>query len=210
MVRTGSRLCDVGTDHAYLPVSLLLDGRITSAIASDLRTGPLENAKSTVTACSVSDRVELRLSDGLQRIGSDEADDVVIAGMGGILISEILLSAPGFQRENIKFILQPQTHDEVLRRRLLENGFEITEEKACFEDGKVYICMSAIFTGKICEHSETEIMLGGYPDYDDEASKAFVQKKLKRIHTRINALEKMNVQNDELAVLKEIVGSAEK
>ncbi|MBP9988080.1 MAG: SAM-dependent methyltransferase [Ruminococcus sp.] len=205
MVRQNSRIADVGTDHAYLPAFLILNGMAESAIASDLRTGPLENAKSTVKAYGLEKKVELRLSDGLECICSDEVDDVVIAGMGGILISEILEKSNGFMRENLKFIFQPQSHDEVLRKWLFDNGFEILEEKSCFEDEKVYIAMSAAYTGKISSHGQAEIMFGNYPSLSDESSKAFVNKKLKRIHTRINALEKTETQADELELLKEIV-----
>lgn len=209
MVRENSRIADVGTDHAYLPASLILDGTAKHAIASDLRKGPLENAKSTVEANNLTDKIELRLSDGLKSVYGDEVDDVVIAGMGGILISEILEKSEGFKRENIKFILQPQSHDEDLRKWLFDNGFEICEEKACFEDDKVYIAMSAFYTGKVTKHSNVEILLGSYPKYDDEASKAFVAKKMKRVHTRVNALEKIGAENDELKKLREIIQEVE-
>ncbi|MBQ7043100.1 MAG: SAM-dependent methyltransferase [Clostridia bacterium] len=205
MVRQGSRLADIGTDHAYLTASLILDGTVKSAIAADLRKGPLENAEATVISYGIADKVELRLSDGLTAILPEEADDIVIAGMGGILISEILGAAPWVKNEKYKLILQPQSHDEVLREWLWDNGFEITQEDACFDDGKAYICMSAAYTGVSSSHSEAEILLGGFADKTDEASSAFVERKLHRVRVRLDALKKSDAENDEIQVLQNII-----
>ncbi len=205
MVRAGSRLADIGTDHAYLPVSLILDGTIPCAVAADLRKGPLENAAATVRNYKIADKVELRLSDGLNAICPDEIDDIVIAGMGGILISEILQAAAWVKNKNIQLILQPQSHDEVLREWLWENGFEIIKEDAAFEDGKVYICMAAIFSGQTVTHSETEILLGGFLKKHDEASLAFCEKKLHRARVRLEALKNSDPQNAEIKALQKII-----
>ncbi len=205
MVRCGSRLADIGTDHAYLPASLILDGTVKSAIAADLRKGPLENAEATVRTHSIADKVELRLSDGLNAVCPDEVDDIVIAGMGGILISEILQNAPWVKNENIQLILQPQSHDETLRKWLWDNGFEITKESACFEDGKVYICMAAVFSGQATAHSEGEILLGGFCKNDGEACVAFCEKKLRRVKVRLAALKESDPENAEIKALERIL-----
>ena len=205
MVRKDSRLADIGTDHAYLTASLILDGTVKSAVAADLRKGPLENAEATVKAYGIADKVVLRLSDGLTAISPEEADDIVIAGMGGILISEILSAAPWVKNEKYKLILQPQSHDEVLRAWLWDNGFEISEEASCFDDGKSYICMSAFYTGQSSAHSEAQILLGGFAEKDDEASAAFVEKKLRRVRVRLDALGKSDADNAEIEALKRII-----
>lgn len=205
MVRKGARLADIGTDHAYLPSALILDGTVPCAVAVDLRKGPLENAEATVRANSIEDKVELRLSDGLNSVLPDEADDIVIAGMGGILIKEILEAAPWVKNKDKLLILQPQSHSEDLRKYLFDNGFVILRENACFDDSKVYICFSANYTGTVTEHSQSENLLGGYKDKNDEASKAYVQKKLKRILTREKALSKLDKGNEELAILRNII-----
>ena len=111
MVRKGSRLADIGTDHAYLPAALILDGTVPCAIAADLRKGPLENAEATVKNYGIAEKVQLRLSDGLKCVNSSEVDDIVIAGMGGILISEILEAAPWVKNENIR-IYTPKKHEK--------------------------------------------------------------------------------------------------
>lgn len=205
MVRAGSRVADIGTDHAYLPTALILEGKIPSAIAADLRKGPLENAEATVRSYSIADKVQLRLSDGLKLVMPDEADDIVIAGMGGILITEILTAAPWVKDKAKRLILQPQSHSEDVRKYLSDNGFEIIEETACFEDGKVYICMCAEYTGIKTDHSEAEIFLGKFIDRNDEASLAFKEKKLKRICVRLEALTKTQPDCGEIATLRKIL-----
>lgn len=210
MVRFGSRVADIGTDHAYLPTALILSGKIPSAVAADLRRGPLENAEETVRLNSIEDKVRLCLSDGLKGVSPDEVDDIVIAGMGGILISEILTDAEWVKSKKYKLVLQPQSHDENVRKFLFENGFAITEEKACFEDGKVYICIAAVFTGEIIPHSEAEIMLGSFLKRNDEASAAFKEKKLKRIKARLSAINTHGGDIAEKKRLEEILREAEK
>lgn len=205
MVRTGSRVADIGTDHAYLPAALILEGKIPSAIAADLRKGPLENAEATVRAYGIADKVQLRLSDGLKLVLPEEVDDVVIAGMGGILIAEILSSALWVRDKSKRLVLQPQSHSEDVRKFLFDNGFEIIDETACFEDEKVYICMCAEFTGVVSQYSDAQILLGKFIDGNDAASSAFKEKKLKRVRTRLEALSKSNPDSEELAALKKIL-----
>lgn len=205
MVRNGSRLADIGTDHAYLPAALILNGKIPFAIAADLRKGPLENAEATVRTYGIADKVTLRLSDGLKAFFPDEADDIVIAGMGGILITEILSAAEWVKNPDIRLILQPQSHSEDVREYLFANGFEILSESSCTEDGKAYICMCAEYTGNVTEHTRAEILLGPFPKRDDEASKAYVAKKLKRVSVRLDALKKSAPESDEVKKLQEII-----
>lgn len=205
MVRQGSRVADIGTDHAYLPACLILEGKIPSAIGADLRKGPLENAEATVRANNIADKVQLRLSDGLNFVMPDEVDDIVIAGMGGILIAEILTAAPWVKDKSKRLILQPQSHSEDVRKYLFDNGFEIMEENACFEDGKVYICLCAEYTGNIQSHTEGEILFGKFIGRTDEASKAFKDKKLKRINIRLQALRNTDPDNVEIIKLQNIL-----
>ena len=210
MVRYGSRVADIGTDHAYLPTTLILSGKIPSAVAADLRKGPLENALETVRSNHIEDRVQLRLSDGLKCVSPDDADDIVIAGIGGILISEILTAAEWVKNEKYKLILQPQSHDEDVRRYLFVNGFNITDETVCFEDGKIYICIGAVYTGSITSHSEAEIMFGSLLTRHDEAAEAFINKKLKRITARLSALNAHGGAEDEKERLEAIIKEVEK
>lgn len=142
-VPDGARLADVGTDHAYLPVWLLREGRIPYAIASDIRQGPLEHARRTAEAYGVAAQMDFRLCAGLDRIAPDEADAVVVAGMGGETIVSILSAAPWLRESGAVLLLQPMTKAEVLRRWLAENGFRIASEHLVEAKGTIYAVLRA-------------------------------------------------------------------
>ena len=114
-VRQGAHLADVGTDHAYLPVWLTLQGRVASAIASDLRRGPLDRARETGRRYGVGDRITFRLGNGLAAVAPEECDTIVIAGMGGENIAQILAAAPWTADGRHTLLLQPQSRAEALR-----------------------------------------------------------------------------------------------
>lgn len=140
LVQSGARVADVGTDHACLPVWLLLHGRVASAIASDLREGPLERARETGRIYGAQD-VDFRLCSGLSEIGPEEADTIIIAGMGGENIAAILSAAPWTADGLHTLLLQPMTHAETLRFFLSEHGYRITREALVRDRGAVYPCM---------------------------------------------------------------------
>jgi len=127
-VAPGARVADVGTDHGKLPVWLMLQGRISAAIASDIREQPLCNARETVAKNGLSGRIQLRLCDGLAGITAHEVDTVVIAGMGGDTIAAILAAAPWTKDGAHRLILQPETASVRLRRFLYDNGYTILDE----------------------------------------------------------------------------------
>lgn len=138
-VPAGARLADVGTDHAYLPVWLLLRGRITSAIASDLREGPLRRAGETAQSYGVS--LDRRLCNGLAGIAPEECDTVVIAGMGGENIAAILAAAPWTGQGGHTLLLQPQSKAEDLRCFLMDHGYAIRREALVLDRGTIYPAM---------------------------------------------------------------------
>lgn len=141
MVQPGSRVADIGTDHGYLGIYLLQSGAARHVIACDLRKDPLENARRNAKLFGVDGEMELRLSDGLEKILPDEVDTVVMAGMGGDLIQKILSQCPWRKREGLQFILQPQSAGNVLRRWLCEDGFEIRHEEPVQDGHFLYTVM---------------------------------------------------------------------
>ncbi len=157
-VRPGAAMADVGTDHGYLPVRLLLDGTIPFAVASDLRAGPLARARETARRFGVEDRISFRLCDGLSGIRADEADSVAIAGMGGDTIATILAAAP-WVREGKQLLLQPMTHGEALRGWLWENGFQI-ERELLAREGKRFYCVIEAGGGEMPPLSPAELWVG--------------------------------------------------
>lgn len=142
MVPQGARLVDVGTDHAYLPTALLLEGRIPFAIAADVREGPLSRARATAQEYGCSDRVDLRLCDGLSGIRREEVDAVVIAGMGGETIAHILSAVDWIKDDSLTLILQPMSTQAELRRWLWQNGFSISWEKTVMEGELLYTLLN--------------------------------------------------------------------
>ena len=142
LVPMGGRLADVGTDHAYLPTALLLEGKISFAIAADLRQGPLLRAKETARKYGCQDRMAFRLCDGLKGIHPEEVDAIVIAGMGGETIAQILAASPWVQERSIPLVLQPMSSLPELRRWLQANGYQIQEERLAQEEDTFYVVMS--------------------------------------------------------------------
>lgn len=137
LVPQGCRFADIGTDHAYLPVWLLQNQVITSAIAGDLRKGPLDHARATARRFGCTEQLSFRLSDGLNAFTPHEADCIAIAGMGGEAIRSILSAAP-WTKEDVRLILQPQTNVPELRVWLSESGYHIHQEQCIREEGRWY------------------------------------------------------------------------
>ena len=142
-VRMGSRLADIGTDHALLPVALVRSGVCPYAVASDIRTGPAERARRAVEEAQLADRIEVRLGPGLSVLQPEEADDLVIAGMGGETIVSILGEAPWIRSSHFRLILQPMSRPEVLRRWLHRAGFLLEAEPAVEDGGHLYSILRA-------------------------------------------------------------------
>lgn len=160
-VRDNTVLADVGTDHAYLPTYLITHNKIQSAIACDLRKGPLENAKQTILQYGCSEKIECRLGDGLSPICEGEVQDVTIAGMGGETIVSILQKCPWIQDSNIRIIVQPMTHIEDVHRYAYEKGFDIIEEQAITEQHHSYVVMVLQFSGiEKKKYSDIDLFLG--------------------------------------------------
>ena len=148
---------DIGTDHAYLPVWLLLNGRIDRAIAADLREGPLSRAQETAAQYGVTDKVSFRLCDGLTGIREGEADVIAIAGMGGETIASILAAAPWTRK--CKLLLQPMTSFPDLRSWLQQNGFTIEKEIVSREGNRLYSIWT-VTGGEMRELTPAELLVG--------------------------------------------------
>ena len=140
----GSSVCDVGCDHGYLSAALYLSGGFSRITATDIGEKPLTNARKNFQKLGV-EGVELILSDGLSKVGKEKAQCVVIAGMGGDVISGIIDRCP--YKNEVSFVLQPMTNSKVLRLYLAEKGFRIQKEQAIAENGKIYSVMLCRFGG---------------------------------------------------------------
>ena len=141
-VPQGARLADIGTDHALIPVALLRRGQITCAIASDIGTGPLESAARTARQFGFEQEVSLRLGAGLCTVKPEEADTIVIAGMGGETIAQILQNGAWAMDGSHLLLLQAMTAQPELRQFLAENGCKIQKETLCAEGKRMYTVMT--------------------------------------------------------------------
>jgi tRNA (adenine22-N1)-methyltransferase len=137
-VPKGSKLVDIGSDHAYLPCFLAKKGIIPYAIAGEVVAGPFESARKQVLADGLSEIIDVRLGDGLDVIQPGEVDCITIAGMGGALIRSILERGKDKLSSVRRLVLQPNIGAISIRQWLLENGWELVDEKILEEDGKIY------------------------------------------------------------------------
>lgn len=136
------RVIDVGCDHAQLCALLVTEYGVEHAFASDIRPGPLENARRTIAELGLESRITPVLSDGLDAFGTGDGDTVIIAGMGGEEMTLILSRAPWAGDNGGQVVLQPMTNIPKLRQWLAENGYDVKKERVIQEGRKVYTAMN--------------------------------------------------------------------
>ncbi len=141
-IPSGSRVVDVGTDHARLPVWLMQNG-FNSVTATDISTGPLEKAKALIAKLGFEDRIKLIQTDGLSGISLEDVDVITISGLGGENIVDVLIKAPHIAGRTLRLVLSPTTSANELRAYLLENGFAFAGERLCADAGRLHeiICV---------------------------------------------------------------------
>ena len=176
-VEPGCRcLADIGTDHGYIPAALLLEGRVQRAVASDIAPAPLDRARATAERWGLTERMDLRLGNGLEVLAPGEADAVVIAGMGGDTLVDILAAAPWCRETAL--LLQPMSRAEVLRPWLAENGFAIRRERLVQDRGVFYPILDV--SGGEMALSESEAW-GGVLLGDDPLWGRFLEEQILRL-----------------------------
>lgn len=189
LVRCNRKTVDVGTDHGYLPAFLVMNGKTDRAIAADIGIGPLENAKKTIDKYDLGDKIETILSNGLEKIPHD-TEEIIIAGMGGTLIAEILSKAEWIRHEGIHLVLQPMTHSYDVRKFLYENGFYIDTEKFCTDDGRDYVVISAYFSDEYVRLYEFYYYFGNVATGSTESERGYIKRQYFYIRSRYEGLKK--------------------
>lgn len=195
MVTEGNRLVDVGCDHGYLPLYLYLNKKIPSAIAMDVRPGPLSRAREHIAEYGLEKYIETRLSDGLLALSPGEGDTLTIAGMGGPLMERILTAKEEVRESFRELILQPQSDIPHFRRFLGEIGWEIVEEEIVLEDGKFYPMMKAV-------RGEARTVPGDMPYTPEEAFGGLLLKKRHPV-PKLYLERELRIRNEILEKLKE-------
>ena len=175
MVDQEARVADIGTDHAYLPIQLVKEGKVDYAIASDVAAGPLQNAEKDIVAAGLKDKIETRLGSGLETVSAqDRIDTVVIAGMGGKLMTNILDEA---WSENFHFatlILEPNVGEPGVREWLSTHKYQIIDEKIISEAGHIYELIKAQKVESTIRLTDRQIFFG--PEILKEKNQVFYQK----------------------------------
>ncbi len=200
LVPKGARVCDIGCDHGYLAIYLRLQGIAKNVIAADLNELPLSRAESNIKKLNA-DNIDLRLCDGLSGIEKNEVDTIIIAGMGGNVISGIIERCEWAKNNGLTFILQPTTSAEILREFLCTNGFEISSETVIFENNKLYSVMVVKFTGKTKTYPNGFYYIGKVTPNTDDGVK-YMQKQQKRLIAAAKALESIPEKQTEYLEFK--------
>lgn len=166
-VTAGNRVCDVGCDHAWIPLYLVQQGISPGALAMDVREGPLKQAQEHIAEyITVQDKIKTRLSDGLSAYHAGEADCLICAGMGGRLMMRILDEDREKTATFREFVFAPQSEIQQFRAYLRERGYLIADENMIEEDGKFYPVMRAV-TEKVQEGQEIREKEKKSPEYGD-------------------------------------------
>lgn len=155
-----SCLADVGTDHAYIPILAVSNGKCHKAIATDINKGPVNKAAKNISEHLMEKIIQTRLGPGLSVLKEGEADTIVIAGMGGNMISDILSQDMRKAKAAKTLILQPMTHQDVLRETLRSLGFKIIDEELVREDRRYYQIIKASSGNGDAYRNKAEYMLG--------------------------------------------------
>ncbi len=201
-VEAGSSVCDVGTDHGYLPAFLYLSGKASRVTATDIREKPLKNARNNLERLGAQG-VKLILCDGLSGVTRDMCDTVIIAGMGGEVISGIIDCAPFVRDSSVRLILQPMTAARELREYLAQNGFKVEREQAVSENRKIYSVMVVRFCGKPYSLDGVTALIGKLlPDSD--ASREYIKKQQRIVYNCAKSLSAVYKKQSEYLEYKEL------
>lgn len=194
MVR-GDAVLDIGTDHALLPIYLIKSGKCDRIIATDIKEGPITSAKANIQKHEVQQSVAVMQSDGFRKVPDKGITDVVIAGMGGESIRDIL-SAPdaAWVQRGTNLVLQPMTRAEVLRKWLAENGYTITKEVAV-KDMHLYTVIQAHYTGEIRSLTDVEAYVGKL-SLTDPMTRMYLATVQERLHNKLEGIEQSETPED--------------
>lgn len=194
-------VADIGCDHGKVPINLILNRRCDYVIASDVNKGPADACRRNVTKYGLCDKIEVRCGNGISVLKKGECDCIIIAGMGGELISSIISDNIDIAKSSKEIIMQPMTSEETLREFLCLNGFVITNEVLAKEDEKIYVIIKA-------EKGVSEMPSVYFPkllgNNDRELIRLYYNKVCKRICDKIKGAE-ISKNNEMLSKYQKIL-----
>lgn len=196
-VREGAFVCDVGTDHAIIPIELIKSGKCPQALVTDISAPSLEKGIKNIEKSGLSSKIKAFLADGTLGVPIFEKGDFIIAGMGGELIVKIIEQDERLKNNNYRFIIQPMTKPEEIRRYLFENGFKAINETKIFSENKLYAVIVAEYTGEMWDYSIKDLLLGITPNKENPAELMYARRLLKSLKAKLSGLEKAEVPDME-------------
>lgn len=192
---------DIGTDHAYLPTYMCLTEKCTCAIASDIVEGPLRRAEATVLKYHTEDKISLRLGPGVSTLSENEADVVSIAGMGGLIIAQILEDGKEIFKSAEKIILQPMTAVSDLRRYLLENNIYIDEEYLVKDNGKLYNILTVSNKKDFNPYEDVDVYIGKrLIENKPELYSEYLSLQISKLEKKVNGLKKSHLGKETVKI----------
>lgn len=204
----GSKVvCDIGCDHAYALVYAIQEYGVEKGIAADIAEGPLINAKKTIEEYHLDKQIKTILSDGFDAIESNQFDTAILAGMGGILICDILKRALS-KLKNKKIIIEANSDTYRIRNLLSSNGFTLVAEDALYDHSKYYEIL--VFEEGNTTYTQQDILYGPYlRRTKPEAFIKYYQKKLKFLSSILPQIQDEKEKEEKHRVIKEIQGILE-
>ncbi len=204
-------VADIGTDHAKLPVYLVEKGICDNVIASDVASGPVQACRNTVYQHGLSEDIQIRQGDGLDTLTPSEVETIVIAGMGGDLISTILKKNATVAKNAKEIILQPMTHIFQLRQFLKNNNYRIIDEVLVKEKNKIYTVIK-VTDGENQYETDFDFLVSPvFVQNKDKLLAEYLLKLLNKYKNEINGLNKAsNINDTQLEVNNNIVSKLEK
>lgn len=206
-------IADIGTDHAYIPIFLYKNNRIKSGIACDISKGSLQKAKDNIKKYNLQDKIQTRLGNGLEKISlQDNVDTVIIAGMGGMLMIDILEKGK-YILENVKeLILQPQKDIDKVREYLHKNNFKIIDDEMLKDDGKYYTIIKSIKGEEDILYKKEEYVFGRFEINNKcQILKEYMEEQLYKMEIVLKNIKETNIQNrileieDNIKTYKEVL-----
>lgn len=206
-------IADIGTDHAYIPIFLYKNNRIKRGIACDISKGSLQKAKDNIKKYNLQDKIQTRLGNGLEKISlQDNVDTVIIAGMGGMLMIDILEKGK-YILENVKeLILQPQKDIDKVREYLHKNNFKIIDDEMLKDDGKYYTIIKSIKGKEDILYKKEEYVFGRFEINNKcQILKEYIEEQLYKMEIVLKNIKETNIQNrileieDNIKTYKEVL-----
>ncbi|MEG0895479.1 MAG: class I SAM-dependent methyltransferase [Oscillospiraceae bacterium] len=193
LVRKNSFVCDVGTDHAYIPIYLAQNGISQNIIACDIAIKPLESAAKNIADNNLTDKIKTVLSNGLENVPSN-IEDIIIAGMGAELICNIISASAFIKDKDKRLILQPMTHTPFLRKQLYSMGFEIEKEIPIIEDKHTYTVILSRYVAKTEDISEVFSIIGKIPN--TQYGNIYIRRYIDKLKAITKGIENSSQKQD--------------